>query len=45
MFALIVLVLLIVAGIAAATGHVADTRDPGFGLGPLLRPHPKEVRR
>lgn len=45
MFALVVLALIVIAGIAAATGHVADTRDPRFGLGPLLRPHQKEVQR
>ena len=44
MFALILLALFVLTGVAAVTGHVVDTRDPRFGIGPLLRPVPPRRR-
>jgi hypothetical protein len=37
MTAIVLLIVLILIGLAAASGHTADTRDPAHGVGPLLR--------
>ena len=35
---LILLAFFVVLGVAAVSGHVADTRDPDYSLGRLLAP-------
>jgi hypothetical protein len=47
MIALVLLIGVVALGIASALGFTAETRDPGFGIGPLLtRPaRPKVLRR
>jgi hypothetical protein len=40
MAAFIVLLVLILLGIAAALGRTADSRDPDYDLGAVLRPAP-----
>ena len=45
MTAIVLLILLIALGIAAVLGRTADSRDPNYGLGPVLfrpaRPRPR----
>jgi hypothetical protein len=46
MVALVLLLLLLAAGLAAALGRSPDTRDPDFGIGRVCRPAtPPEVER
>jgi hypothetical protein len=37
--ALALLALVIAAGVAAVTDRTPDTRDPDFGIGPVLQPY------
>lgn len=42
MAGLVLLVLLLALGAAAATGRTTDSRDPRYGVGPLLHPRPSQ---
>jgi hypothetical protein len=44
MAALILLILIVGMGAAALLGLTADSRDPDYALGRVLRPHPKSPR-
>jgi hypothetical protein len=39
MIALVVLIVLVALGVASFLGLTPDTRDPGYGLGQLIRGH------
>jgi hypothetical protein len=45
MIALVLLVLLVAVGVASVLGLAADTRDPEYGVGPLLVPRRSHVDR